>query len=236
MLLLLCQCMRKVVITMETDLVRKLVPSQFFETLEYMEGKAILKIDIEKGVKIAVCDIKVRDGLTLDNVKIPDEWKILDVLKENNNIYTCLLKTEYKGGLKVKQLFSEEYYEGIRQLFELDIIFDLPFVLTEEQVVVSFVVNNEIMKQFMEAIGQWGNIINLSFQPATFSDYNILSCLTERQKEVITIAKESGYYEVPRKTSSEELSQKLGISRATTIEHLRKAEHRLISSILAGYE
>jgi DNA-binding CsgD family transcriptional regulator len=230
------QGMRKVVITMDTTLIRKIVPPHFFEILEYMEGKAILKIDIEKGVKIAVCDLKVRDGFTLDNIEIPDEWKILDVLKENNNIYTCLLKTEYKKGLKVKQLFSEEYYEGIRQLFGLDIIFDLPFMLTEEKAVVSFVVNNEIMKQFMKAMSQWGNIMNISFQPPTFSDYSVLSCLTERQKEVITTAKESGYYEVPRRTSSKELSQKLGISRATTIEHLRKAEHRLISSILAGYE
>ena len=81
-----------------------------------------------------------------------------------------------------------------------------------------------------------GTIENISFQPATFSDYNILSCLTERQKEVITAAKESGYYEVPRKTSTEELSQKLGISTATVLEHLRKAEHRLMSHILAGHE
>ena len=37
-------------------LIRKVLPPHFFDILEYMEGKAIPKIDIEKEVKISVCD------------------------------------------------------------------------------------------------------------------------------------------------------------------------------------
>lgn len=227
--------MRKVVITMDTTLVSKIVPHDFFEVVELIEGKAILRIDIEKGVKIAVCDIKTKNGFTLEDVNFPDEWTILDVLKENDNVYTCLLKTEYTGGIKFQQLYGKRIYKKVRQLLGLDVIFDLPFLLTEEKLVASFVVNNEIMKAFLKMASLWGGIKNISFQPATFSEYNILSCLTERQKEVITAAKKSGYYDVPRKVSTEELSKELGISTATILEHLRKAEHRIISSILAGY-
>lgn len=221
---------------METDLLYKLVKPDFFDRVEYIEGKAILRINIETGVKIAVCDIKMKDGFTLEDAGFPEEWTILDVLKETDNTYTCLLKTEYKEGIKFKQLYSEEFFTQIRQLFGLDIIFDLPIILTEEKVVITFVVSNEIIKEFLDIVGQLGEVKNVSFQPAAFSDYSILSCLTERQKEVIQTAKKSGYYDVPRKISTEELSKELGISTATTIEHLRKAEQRIITSILAGYE
>jgi len=227
--------MRKVVITLETDLMSNLVPNSFFEAIEYIEGKAILKVNLEIGVKIAVCDIKTNPGFTLEDIEFPDEWAILDVLKKTDNIYTILLKTEYRNGMKFQQLYNEEYFKKIRNLLEMDIIFDLPFILTEKKLVLAFSVNNEVLKEFLDAISILGDIKNISFQPAAFSDYTILSCLTERQREVITVAKKSGYYDVPRKVNAEELSKKLGVSRATITEHLRKAEQRIIKNILAGY-
>lgn len=59
------------------------------------------------------------------------------------------------------------------------------------------------------------------------------SALTERQREVVTEALTRGYYDWPRKITNEELATELGISRATLHEHLRKAEHTLLSSALA---
>lgn len=56
--------------------------------------------------------------------------------------------------------------------------------------------------------------------------------LTERQYEVIELALESGYFEWPRETTSEELAGELEISRTTLLEHLRKAESKLLSDVL----
>ena len=222
---------------MKTDVVSELVPSHFFEIVEYIEAKAILRIDVEQGIKIAACDVKTKDEFTLEDVPLPVEWKIIDVLKENNKVFTCVIKTEYKqNSTRIRQLFDMGDYTNLRKLFGSDIIFELPFNVSEGKVVMTFVADNETIKKLLKKISLVGTIENISFQPAIFSDYNILSCLTERQKEVITTAKESGYYEVPRRISTEELSQKLGISTATVLEHLRKAEHRIMSHILAGHD
>lgn len=58
------------------------------------------------------------------------------------------------------------------------------------------------------------------------------SPLTDRQREVLEHALEHGYFEWPRRTTSEELATDLGITRATYLEHLRKAERTLLPSAL----
>lgn len=55
--------------------------------------------------------------------------------------------------------------------------------------------------------------------------------LTERQREIFDIARQNGYYNWPREVSAAELSDQLNISKATFVEHLRKAEIRIIDSI-----
>ncbi len=48
-------------------------------------------------------------------------------------------------------------------------------------------------------------------------------------------AKRNGYYEYPRKSSEGELARKFGLNKSTTVEHLRKAENRMLDQILAGH-
>lgn len=59
--------------------------------------------------------------------------------------------------------------------------------------------------------------------------------LTERQYEVVELALDRGYFQWPRDTPSEELAAELDISRATFLEHLRKAEAELLSKALEAY-
>jgi len=58
------------------------------------------------------------------------------------------------------------------------------------------------------------------------------STLTDRQREVIEFALTEGYFKWPRKVTSEELADELDISRATFLEHLRKAERKLLTELL----
>lgn len=52
--------------------------------------------------------------------------------------------------------------------------------------------------------------------------------LSERQREVYELARERGYYRWPRDVSVKELAVDLNISKATVLEHLRKAEAKLL--------
>ncbi len=52
--------------------------------------------------------------------------------------------------------------------------------------------------------------------------------LTPTQREVFNLAREEGYYEWPRGTSTRELAELRGVSKTTLLEHLRKAESKLL--------
>lgn len=56
--------------------------------------------------------------------------------------------------------------------------------------------------------------------------------LTDRQFEVVECALEEGYFEWPRNASSDEIAGELDISRATFLEHLRKAQSKLLTEAI----
>lgn len=62
---------------------------------------------------------------------------------------------------------------------------------------------------------------------------SLLSKLTHRQRQMLLTAYALGYYDVPRRISSDDLSRHLNVDKSTIVEHLRKAERKLIGGIIA---
>lgn len=56
--------------------------------------------------------------------------------------------------------------------------------------------------------------------------------LTDRQKEILRTAITLGYYDIPRGASQRDLATELGLSRGTIGEHLRRAEAKIIQSVV----
>jgi hypothetical protein len=56
--------------------------------------------------------------------------------------------------------------------------------------------------------------------------------LSERQHEAAETALDLGYYEVPRTASHEDVADAIGCAPSTAAEHLRKAESKLLHSVL----
>lgn len=52
--------------------------------------------------------------------------------------------------------------------------------------------------------------------------------LSERQREVFELARTNGYYRWPREVTAADLAAELDLSEATLLEHLRKAESKLL--------
>ncbi|WP_197409750.1 helix-turn-helix domain-containing protein, partial [Haloferax profundi] len=57
--------------------------------------------------------------------------------------------------------------------------------------------------------------------------------LSKRQAEVVEFALERGYYDWPRRTTVEAIAREFDVTRPTVLEHLRRAEKKLLSDALA---
>jgi hypothetical protein len=60
-----------------------------------------------------------------------------------------------------------------------------------------------------------------------------LANLTGRQRQALITAYSLGYYDVPRRVSSDEVSRHLNMDKSTFVEHLRKAEKKIVAEVIA---
>lgn len=222
--------MRKAIIEIEfSNQVKEIVKiDTILSKVESIELIEILKIDFEKGLKVVLSNINMKEEYTIDDIDLSDIAEIITILKRDGNKYTCLIKGQPP--------FSK--YKGLKDLskkFDLNIIWTTPSILSNEKMIISVIGTNADLQKFLKAIKLAGNIKKISFQETNFEWQSILSCLTEKQREVIIEAKNMGYYSYPRKIDTDKLAQKVGISKSTAIEHLRKAESRIINNVFAGY-
>lgn len=65
-------------------------------------------------------------------------------------------------------------------------------------------------------------------------DSSVTSILTDRQREAVAAAVDVGYYEVPREGRLQEVAQALDCASSTASNHLRKAEARIMSQVIAS--
>jgi DNA-binding MarR family transcriptional regulator len=72
----------------------------------------------------------------------------------------------------------------------------------------------------------------LSLTDETLDPNSPMACLTERQRKILLSAYKLGYYDVPRTMDSEKLARALELDKSTVVEHLRKAEKRLLRQVI----
>ena len=108
-----------------------------------------------------------------------------------------------------------------------------PLEIKDGKIRMTFLGKPKQLKSLLKAIDDVGlqyKVVLMS--EASFSPSAPLSCLTQKQGTVLVTSFKEGYYDVPRRIGSQELARKLGLKSSALIEHRRKAERRLISSIL----
>ncbi|UCE37475.1 MAG: helix-turn-helix domain-containing protein [Thermoplasmata archaeon] len=170
-------------------------------------------------------EVQLKEGISIDDVKSIGKMEIMSVLKSEGNTHTCLIK-----------YFEEEESMELFKEFDLDLILSTPSIVTEDKCTVSYIGENENLTKFVELVKKYGGTItNMSFKKAVYQKQDIISILTDKQRDILIAANKHGYYDYPKKINSEQLAKKVNLSKATLVQHMRKAEGRLMANIFAGY-
>jgi hypothetical protein len=142
-------------------------------------------------------------------------------LEHKNGAYTVFMR----GGPSLSSVLSAIGIKG-GYLFP-------PLGIKDGKIKITFLGSEAEVKDLMEKI----DALEIRYRVVLLADTNFspispLTQLTEKQREVLIAAYKMGYYDIPRKVTSEEIAKKLGLADSTIVEHLRKAEQRLITQML----
>ncbi len=166
-----------------------------------------------------VCNITLADGIGIEEIK-NDFITDLIVLRNEGREYTCLVKGK----------FSDEIS---RFIGKFDLKLGYPIIFERDTCQFSMVGSSDELFNIITAAREngWGFEV-LSVQKYDPHISSVFSALTEKQKEILLHAYNSGYFDHPRKINAGELARKIGMHKTTLLEHLHKAEKRLIGHII----
>src|ERR687892_2295011 len=110
-----------------------------------------------------------------------------------------------------------------------------PDFLDVDRMKVEMIGKGDKIKKLLHYTNKWGNnsFKILGLTSIDTKGESLLSKLTPRQRQMLLTAYALGYYDVPRKISSDDLSRHLNVDKSTIVEHLRKAERKLMGGIIA---
>ncbi|PSP50556.1 DNA-binding protein [Halobacteriales archaeon QH_7_69_31] len=134
-------------------------------------------------------------------------------------------------------LYAHDLMDGIQPLVSLAekyaLIIETPIEFIHSNAVRMTVIGDHDMLR--AAIEEMPDSLSITIdQVGTYSPdrRDTLSSLTDRQLEVFRTAVELGYYEIPRRATHEEIADSLECAPSTVDEHLRKAESRVLQSLV----
>ncbi|MBN2599476.1 MAG: helix-turn-helix domain-containing protein [Candidatus Thermoplasmatota archaeon] len=224
--------MRKLTVEVELNEHIRQAFSFFLEKLEALELLELIKIDFKEGTKLAIAAYTIKEGYAVEELWDTEFIEMLAVLSQEKNRYICLIKTRAMG--KVSTMLGLDHTQ-LEQEYSYDLVWDTPTIFTHDKLLCSVIGTEENLQRFLHSIRFAGKIKQVSFTKATYAEDSLLSNLTKRQREVLIAANKYGYYEYPRKITSEQLARRVGLSKPTVVQHLRKAEVRLIAQLLGGH-
>jgi predicted DNA binding protein len=203
------------------------VKEEMAETFAHVLSYSILetlKMDYREGICIEIMEFTLKEGTSIHDIRTVGNLEILSVLKSIDNKHTCLIR--YTEPEETKGQFQES---------DLGLIHTIPTIVSAEKFTISMMGERKNLSDFIEMMRMVGTIRKMAFRRAAYQKADILTVLTEKQRAVMLAAFQNGYYDYPKKISSKQLCEKVSISKPTLLQHMRKAEGRILKEIMTGY-
>ena len=121
---------------------------------------------------------------------------------------------------------------AIVERFGADLVPSEPFVLGPEETIVTFYAAEERLPVVYGLLDDLRIEYKVSAVRPFRGERGPLAGVTERQRSLLELAFRLGYFDTPARTSLAKLAKIAGVSRAAVSKTLRRAEARLLESVL----
>jgi hypothetical protein len=193
-----------------------------FEHFDRIE--VLAHFDFGGEVQTKVCRIRLREGVELKDLMSDGIFKDFIVLQQEGQVFTGIVKGDFPNAMN--RLFRK---------LEMKLV--LPLIVENGTYTCKLIGSTEELHNTIIALEEQEWKIDM----LAVKDYNpnisgIFNVLTKKQKEILIKSYQLGYFDYPRRINAEELAEKMGMHKTTLIEHIHKAEKRLIGQIITNTE
>jgi len=215
--------MRRLIVEISGRALSKFLPEWPIQKIRSMEVLHFLRLDYQEVTMILRVEFNEPD-ISIEDI-FPNDLAEVQLLEnekrkgegEESETYTYFIKT-------VRQRPNLTAVKGY---------VSLPYEVRDGQVKITFLGSAKQIGDFIKLFEDAGIRTRiLSLTDAHFSPHSPLSRLTEKQRRVLIMAHNLGYYEVPRKVSLVQLAERLHLAHSTLGVQLRRAERRLLNHIM----
>lgn len=161
------------------------------------------------------------DEKRLNSVECVESWELVN---ESQDSYHYILEIE-----------ALEMPEGMAQDHD-ELVGVCDPIVSDHGLLLSLAGSQEAIRKVIRNFEQVGAIPRLEKLGEYESGTRPLDVLTERQYEVLQVAYQRGFYDVPKEVSIDEIAVEIGLEGATVAEHLQRAERNLLSQQFAASE
>ncbi|MDA4116800.1 MAG: helix-turn-helix domain-containing protein [Thaumarchaeota archaeon] len=192
------------------------------DSLEKIESLEVLSFLKSTPDEVAlICKVRFKVPATRVEDVFADKFEEMQVLEQDGADYTCFFKERRPSLPSGGSPIAAGGYLSI------------PYEIKDGRIKATFLGSAKEVRGVLDSLEKAALRYKvLSLTDARFSPDSPLSRLTEKQRKVILSAFNLGYYDVPRRVSSEGLARRLNIREPTLVMHRRKAERRLLAALV----
>jgi DNA-binding CsgD family transcriptional regulator len=196
----------------DNPMLRKLKSLEILQFLKESpeECAAIFRIEFEDE------DMDIRHLLGND-----DFVELQELDREKGGVRTYYIKTKPAFNLHEAGVRSARGYLSV------------PFEIKDGKARITYLGSAKQLKAFLGRIEKLGVKYKIaSASDAKFPRGSPITRLTEKQRQVLVTAYRLGYYDDPRRISTQELADRLKIGSSTLVEHRRRAERLVLAELI----
>jgi len=173
----------------------------------------------------ATCEV-IEGHDDINSIEVVETYQPTD---QSRAAATLFLKGELSQFSPLQTLMYEGYLPlGPTKLKDGSECFDL---LLEDREELSNA--TEILSEFGEVhIERISREFRREITPSAAEWQELLSSIPQRQRELLNLALEHGYFDIPREVTLAELADEMGITKTTASNHLRKAEQQVMQFLI----
>jgi hypothetical protein len=147
---------------------------------------------------------------------------------------TLLVSAKWMAGLEELDRRQMKELDFFRAMEKAPIYQTKGPIMQGGRIVFSVVAGDNVVRRLLRGLSELEvpyKVLSLGHPRARAEP--VLGILTAKQAGTLRLAHAMGYYEIPRRTSTEELARHLGMDKGTVGEHLRRAEKHVFDRLLS---